>query len=184
MKANFCRPCCFMYRIAAGEIRLLFLFVQRLPSPKACKGTHSAVLWCHVLIHDGSWIISKANPHARGSQTRYTHRGSSQSDKTVFVYWEEMHRVCGVEVGGVRDAVWLAVVMWIRKQALSGNDVRARWVSSRKNEVMLLISSTAATLMSTHRTHILPPPCFSALDLVWHALQLQIQSCGPEAYCN
>lgn len=40
---------------------------------------------------------------------------------------DEMRRVCGVGVGGVRDAaVWLAVVMWIRKQALCGNDVRER----------------------------------------------------------
>lgn len=183
MKATFCRPCCFMYRIAAGEIRLLFLFVQRLPSPKDCKGTHSADLWCHVLIHDGSWIISKANPHARGSQTRCTQRGSSLTDKTVFVYRGEMHRVCGVEVGGVWDAVWLAVVMWIRKQALSGNDVRARWLPSKTNEVMLLISSPAAALLCslyTSCTHILPTPWFT----VWLALQLQIQSCGPETYCN
>lgn len=76
-----------------------------------------------------------------------------------------MHWVCGVDVGGVRDAVLLAVVMWIRKQALSGNDVRARWLSSKKNEVMLLISSPAAHLLLTYFTHILPPPCLRFI--VW-----------------
>ncbi|KAA0702027.1 Lissencephaly-1 -like protein A [Triplophysa tibetana] len=68
-------------------------------------------------------MISKANPHARGGhKTRCTQGGSWESDKAAFVYGGEMNWVWGVGMGGVRDAVWLEVVMWMRKRAQSGND--------------------------------------------------------------